>query len=287
MRGGMGDGGTERRGMRVNFVQKQKSILGWLRARVRITPWPLPWTAPPMAHPTAPLTSSPTAPLVSLLMMSLLLTSCQRMSQEPARRVPTTKDPGSVDPKPIPPSETCENRWIDQTQWQEPGLLVAYLERESWVTKQHTHLYSESVTVREVLSKSPEVLVWKKQTESLAPETGTTQSEFELSKSRFIELCRWGIDIQFTDRPVGKKPTSVKRLVKEWRGQDYEMLHEVYDFSGGHSYSEKDILEVWVGAAASYKGLVFSSVRRTFRISPEPGYLVTQKELQTLRFPEL
>lgn len=214
-------------------------------------------------------------------MVSGLLVHCEKVHKHAGRPAsPSGKETPLPDPNEKIPTQTCEQQWGEFSELQPQGRQTSYQETQSAQIKGELIVLSQSVISKQILENTADKISWKKQTDILAPETGHTEALISMTKIKFIELCGKGINLTYSDRPSGYKPYSLKTETLKFKDEDFEVSHEKYLFSKSTRPTDRDEMELWIGAKAPYKGLLFKMQRKFMKTSPVLSENTVEKTLQ-------
>ncbi len=222
---------------------------------------------------------------IIILSLILLMSSggCQKVHKTPGRSVrPGDTDKPSQLPKPGDkiPTLNCELQWGEFLLLQPQGRQTTYQEFQSSQISGETFVVSQSIVSKNILENTAEKITWKKEINVLAPDFGRTETQSSMLKTKFIELCGKGINLTYSDRPTGYRPTSKEDIKFKFKDEDYDVVHEKYVFSKSKLPSDKDEMELWIGTKAPYSGLLFKMQRKFIKTSPFVSENLVSKELQ-------
>lgn len=227
----------------------------------------------------------------------IVLSSCDKPKVPVSRKASVGDGDGKGrDPNEKPDESSCEQKWLEYLKLHPKGRETIYqethaisLSKESiqdfkknnpkdlkyfqFISDEKVSPYeafgapsiiSQNViqlTINEVL---PEEISWTKVEKKILPEKGTILSELSMKKSTFVDLCLKGFQLNYSERPLSPKPSSVKKVEFIITGEKFNALQEKYIYSKESKSQFRDEMDLWIGSADPYDGVLFKSERHFY-----------------------
>lgn len=227
--------------------------------------------------------------VVILFSLLLIQTACSKSTIAPARQTPhkTKPDPDKDTDDKTKPTITCEKKWEELMTLSPKGLETSHQELQTMKIKDEITILSQSITEKVITENNGTLLEWRKDIKILAPEEGTSSSNYSIKKETYLNLCSKNINLPYTDRPTALKPTEKKSAILTRGENEYDVDDELYDLSGSTDPVDKDYLELWIGSKEPYKNILFKSKRTYFKsVSSQLATITITKELITFNAVE-